>query len=119
MLITAETAVEMARRSVQAREERKQAAILNPPDPLANGLRAEAIQNEARLRAIKRLEKQLSAIDDKIDEATEPDDFHKLTTARSKLFEQWRILSGIPMPGSRKPAADKPARQRPAMVEPS
>lgn len=115
-VITPEIAREYAERSHEAR--RLRTAEHKPAPQIAETV-AGSTSEEYRTRAIQRLEEQMESIDLQIDEVHEPDDWHKLTTARSKLFEQWRILSGIPMPGSRKPAADKPARQRPAMVEPS
>jgi hypothetical protein len=55
------------------------------------------------LDRVRRLEEQMDSIDELMEGPLDPDSWHKLTTSKAKLFEQWRILSGIPMPGSLKP----------------
>jgi hypothetical protein len=50
-------------------------------------------------------------LDNYIHNAKTAEDWHKFSTAKHRLFEQWRILVGIPLPGSRRPAAEK-ARSR-------
>jgi len=55
---------------------------------------------------ISRLETQLESLDNVIDNARTPDDWHKLSSARQRLFEQWRILKGFPLPGSRRPGKE-------------
>jgi transposase-like protein len=57
---------------------------------------------------LQRLELQLSALDNFLDNAKSPDEWQKLSAARQRLFDQWRILSGIPLPGSRQPAKERP-----------
>jgi len=59
-------------------------------------------------RKIARLETQLESLDNTLELAKTADEWHKLSTARQRLFEQWRILSGIPLPGSRRPGREKP-----------
>ena len=48
---------------------------------------------------IGRLERQLEMVDDMIDIERDPAKLDKLASARNRLFDQWRILSGIPTPG--------------------
>lgn len=114
MLITAETASEMGKRSVEARKARKIEAqtplpIVSTESPTtdSNGEYARVYQDE-----LTRLRGQLSNEDD-------PQRIDKLCSAIFRLEQVYCRYAGIPGPGNRKPAADKPARQRPAMVEPS
>jgi hypothetical protein len=116
--INPSNARELAQKRWQMQREREERESMAPAPAIVDA--EDAIpKDDARAQAIKRLESQMESIDAQIDKARDPDDWHKLTTARSKLFEQWRILSGIPMPGSRKPAADKPQRQRSPFVDPT
>jgi hypothetical protein len=69
------------------------------PNPKNTGAHGEKLQ---------RLELQLSALDNALDNAKSPDEWQKLTASKHRLFEQWRILSGIPLPGSRRPAKERP-----------
>jgi hypothetical protein len=32
----------------------------------------------------------------------------RLASAKGRMFEAWRILSGIPLPGSRRPSKERP-----------
>jgi hypothetical protein len=116
--INPSNARELAQKRWQMQREREERESMAVADAVPNALDAIP-KDDARAQAIKRLESQMESIDAQIDKARDPDDWHKLTTARSKLFEQWRILSGIPMPGSRKPTADKPQRQRGTFVDPT
>jgi hypothetical protein len=62
----------------------------------------------AHAEKLQRLELQLSALDNALDNAKSADEWQKLTTSRFRLFEQWRILSGIPLHGSRRLAKERP-----------
>ena len=62
--------------------------------------------------SIVRLEHALTQLDDAIEIAVKADDLHKLSTARQRLFEQWRVLSGVPLPGSKRPPKD--TKQKPS-----
>jgi transposase-like protein len=68
--------------------------------------------------SIGRLERALTQLDDAIEIATKADDLHKLSTARQRLFEQWRVLSGVPLPGSKRPPKDAKQKISRAGVEP-
>lgn len=54
-------------------------------------------------KQLERLVLQRNRIDLMIEAETDPTKLDRLTSARGRLFEQWRILSNIPLPGSRKP----------------
>jgi len=64
-------------------------------------------QADVVARRIHRLELQLERIDLMIDEANDAGKLDHLASARARLFEQWRILSGVPKPGVRKPSRDR------------
>ncbi len=68
-------------------------------------------ETDNRAQKCNRLELQLERIDGMIDSATDPDALNKLASAKTRLLEQWRILSGIPLPGSRRPGKDRPRRE--------
>ncbi len=118
--ITSENAREMTMRGLAVRlrlkaerEAAKKAAKATPiiTVPITAVVTERPPEIEVnRARAIDRLEKQMARIDDQIDVCEEPDDWHKLTTARSKLWEPWRILVGIAMPGSLKPIQPRQKR---------
>jgi hypothetical protein len=76
----------------------------HPEKPPLTSIVADA---DARVRRILRLEHQLESLDNILDNAKSADEWHKLSTARQRLFEQWRILSGIPLPGSRRQPAER------------
>ena len=76
------------------------------PAAIPHWLANDAGQSHAQA-SVARLERQLTALDDQLEAATTPDGWHKLSTARQRLFEQWRILRGIPFPGSRRPDMER------------
>jgi hypothetical protein len=82
-----------------------------PPQPPPNVANPTNSADASHARKIARLETQLESLDNALDLAKTADEWHKLSTARQRLFEQWRILSGIPLPGSRRPAKEKPKRE--------
>ncbi len=115
---TTENAREFSRRANEirwSRERERKAKLLSVgipkpiPEPAPVVIPPSELQ-QVRLRAIQRLESQMARLDEQIDTASDPDEWHKLTTARSKLFEPWRILSGIAMPGSLKPVQPRQKR---------
>ncbi len=55
-------------------------------------------QTKAHTGALEMLSAHIARIDDKLSHAEEPADFRDLAQARSKLFEQWAHLAGIPKP---------------------
>ncbi len=52
----------------------------------------------AHAGALEMLAAHIARIDDKLSHAETPADFRDLAQARSKLFEQWAHLAGIPKP---------------------
>jgi hypothetical protein len=60
---------------------------------------------------LTQLATQLKAMDILIENALsggKANELQKLSAARQRLFEQWRILSGIPLPGSRRLPKERP-----------
>ncbi len=66
----------------------------------------------ARTRELKRLKKQLDNFDTLIEAETDAKALQMLTNARWKQFETWRILAGMPTPGSFKPMQPKQSRNK-------
>lgn len=85
--------------------------------PSPSGANATCNDDNSHAREIARLKTQLESLDNALDIAKSADDWHKLSTARQRLFDQWRILSGIPLPGSRRPAKEK-TKPAPQSYEP-
>lgn len=71
-----------------------------------------AESDSAHARTIKRLESQMSLIDDQLDKAKEPAAWRDLTTARMRLFDQWCVLCGIHKPGPSKAPRESTRRAR-------
>ena len=84
-----------------------------PAVPLACGTNPTIGADHPHASKIARLETQLESLDNALDNAKTADEWHKLSTARQRLFEPWRILSGIPLPGSRKPRKEKQSKPAP------
>jgi transposase-like protein len=64
--------------------------------------------SDSHVSKLQRLEAQLEALDNLLDNAKTDDDWHKLCTAKHRLLENYYVLAGIPKPGSRKPAPERP-----------
>jgi transposase-like protein len=64
--------------------------------------------DDSRERKLHRLETQLDALDNFIDNAKKADEWHKFSTAKHRLLENYYILAGIPKPGSRRPGKERP-----------
>jgi hypothetical protein len=72
------------------------------PNPKSAGAHAEMLMQLAT---------QLKAVDILLENALsggKANELQKLSAARQRLFEQWRILSGIPLPGSRRLPKERP-----------
>ena len=78
-------------------------------DAPAKPLIPENSTEDSRARKLQRLEAQLEALDNLTDNAKTVDDWHKLSTAKPRLLENWYVLAGIPKHGSLK---HKPAREQ-------
>jgi transposase-like protein len=74
-----------------------------PTKPPVDALNPEDSTDDSRKRKLQRLETQLEALDNFIDSAKTADEWHKLSTAKHRLLENYYILAGIPKPGSRRP----------------
>jgi len=93
--------------------ERATEAILPPvpaPQPPAPQPDNSPVSGE-----VATLKGQIERIDGMIADCACVADLDKLASAKSKLLEQWRVLSGIPKPGSRRPGRDD-ARPRRGLV---
>jgi transposase-like protein len=84
-----------------------------PRKPPAAAALPENSADASRAHKLQRLETQLDALDNVLDNAKTADEWHKLSTAKHRLLENYYVLAGIPKPGSRKPA---PERQRPSTL---
>lgn len=101
---TRENASDMARKATEAREKaRKLRKGAGPEDP-------------AKYIALRlsRTRAQLFRIDQLIETEQDPQKLDRLVSAQSRLSEQWRIFSGIPLPGSRRPGREKPTKNNSA-----
>lgn len=74
-----------------------------PAKPPTYAAKPENSTDDSRARKLQRLETQLEALDNFIDNAKTADEWHKLSTAKHRLLENYYILAGIPKPGSRRP----------------
>lgn len=100
---------EARRRAVANRE----AADLGPPAPALPPSPSTASGDSGHASASRAaLEAHIAALDLRLRDADSQhrltaDDWHKLANARHRLFEQWRILAGMPLPGSKRPRAER------------
>jgi transposase-like protein len=69
--------------------------------------------DDSRARKLQRLETQLEALDNFLDNAKAADEWHKLSTAKHRLLENFYILAGIAKPGSRRPGRERDERRQP------
>jgi hypothetical protein len=56
---------------------------------------------------LQRLVTHRDRIDEMIAGETDPAKLDRLSSARARLFEQWRILANLPLPGSRRPPKER------------
>jgi hypothetical protein len=89
--------------------ERATEAIL-PPVP-APQQPAPQPDNSPVSGEVATLKEQIKRIDRMIADCACVADLDKLASAKSKLLEQWRVLSGIPRPGSRRPGREDTRRR--------
>jgi hypothetical protein len=73
-----------------------------PPAPIA----PPTPQNELE-RQLHQLVAHRDRLDAMIAAETDPVKLDRLSSARSRVFEQWRILANVPLPGSRKPQKER------------
>ena len=90
-----------------------------PVKPPATGLNPEiAPVSSTQGSKLVRLEAQLDALDNFIDNAKTADEWHKLSTAKHRLLENYYILAGIPKPGSLRRKPEREVRRGPAVLGP-
>ena len=85
-----------------------------PAKPPVYAAKPSNSTDDSRARKLQRLEMQLEALDNFLDDAKTGDEWHKLSTAKHRLLENYYILADIPKPGSRRPKAEP---RRPAYLE--
>lgn len=113
MVITAETAREMAKRSVEARQAKRLKAQA-PLEPVqAETETGNTMESFARV-----YQEELTRRRAQLAEETDPQRIDKLCSAIFRLEQVYCRYAGIPGPGNRKPSPDKPQRQRPPMSDP-
>lgn len=112
--ITPANARELALRSHAARRAAKD--LISTGKQIASDVLNHAANPHAR--KIERLESQLEQLDDLLDAAKTSADWRDLTNARTRLFEQWRVLSGIPVPGSRRPGREPGPKRAATWAQP-
>jgi hypothetical protein len=71
-------------------------APIGPPTP----------ENELE-KQLQQLVAHRDRLDAMIAAETDPVKLDRLSSARSRVFEQWRILANVPLPGSRKPQKER------------
>jgi hypothetical protein len=108
---TAETAVEMGRRSAEARRLLHLVPIEPPPPPPTPAPTEEPTDGYRSARLV-RVRAQLDRIDDMMIEEDDPAKLDRLASAQARLSEQERILRGEPLPGSRRPAPERAKGRR-------
>jgi len=87
---TPANAREMQRRSAESRARAKAAGLA-----AVEALRKVTPQSERLARQIERIERLIDETDDAVE-------LQRLTSAHSKLFSAWQVLTETPNPGNRK-----------------
>ena len=121
-LITPQLAKEYQSRSVLARKANAQArALASVMDPQPEPVIADSIPDYAT-RRLARVRVMLDQLDEELERLSRrPHDskrFKELTEAQAKLADQERILSGRPLPGSRRPKPEREPKAQPTVLEP-
>lgn len=99
---TPETSAENARKATIARESRRKLREQAIREGNGPGMKNRERYIDKRL---SRVRKQLAKLDGMIDKEMDAQKLDRLVCAQNRLSEQWRILSGIPLPGSNKPSS--------------
>lgn len=106
-----EKAREAARRSVEVRrakaEQKRLDTLAAPPTDLPPVEETDGFTTER----IARVRRQLRMIDSLIDHERDPQRLDRLASAQLRLSEQERVLSGRPLPGSRRPGRERTTRE--------
>lgn len=114
MRFTPQIAREMAAKGHEARRrniaERK---ALFAPHFVIPGLNDSYVTE--RLACVRA---QLGRLDAMVLTETDPQKLDRLASAQAKLADQERILSGRPLPGSRRPKPEREPKAQPTVLEP-
>jgi hypothetical protein len=105
-LITRANARRMAAKSHDARRQRRLAREY----PHASPQPIPQLTDYVSLR-LTRVRKQLDKVDGMMMKEKDPQKLDRLASAQTRLAEQERIMSGRPLPGSRRPGKEKPRRE--------
>ncbi len=111
-LFTAETAVEMGRRSAELRKQRENQRALvlaSQPSP------TELVTDNSKAKA-NRTYAQIELVDQMIDQCNDADTLDALTRSKERLFRIWAHCAGIPGPGNLKPTSPRSTRQQAPMM---
>lgn len=113
-LFTRETAASAGRKGALARWTKPPPVVIPPPI-------TEPITDDYHARRIMRVRQQLDRIDAMLMEEEDAQKIDRLASAQLRLSEQERVMSGRPLPGSRKPlperrsgSEDRPLSPKPA-----
>ena len=94
---TRENAREMSARSWQARRERKAK------------LEAEAAMGRMATPQSEMVAQEIERLLDMMSKSKDADTIQKLSSARSRLFSEWQVLTATPNPGSLKSRRHRPS----------
>ena len=102
---TPENARENAAKSWQARRQRKAK------------LEAEAVKGRLSTPQSEILALQIERVERMMENCKDPDSLQKLSTAHSRLFKAWQVLTETPNPGSRRvrSGSRRPEPPRPSL----
>jgi 2-keto-4-pentenoate hydratase len=104
---TSANAREMAQRSAEARRKRREQADSNADARPRSSLDDAAYVAER----ITSAREQIERLTGRAGKETDPLNLERLARAMAQWSEQERVLSGRPLPGSRKPGEAKPAKE--------
>lgn len=127
MLITAETAREMAKRSVEARAAKKEELAQSLAAAQAQTSTGDSVEDLARAKLeteLKNAQNQVALLSKRLtnaleDDGTPPIDVERLQRSLSSAREDERKLAGRSLPPTVKAAQVKPSRRQGPMSEPS
>ena len=109
---TPEDAAAAARRGWEKRRANPKPKQADPPQDQSKADPADAKADTFNARRLLRVRKQLTRLDDLMDQENDPAKLDRLASAQARLSEQERILRGEPLPGSRRPAPDRADRRQ-------
>ena len=106
---TAENAAKYAALAHAAR--RQQAIAATNPEPVVIPQQIAPPADNFITRKLARVREQIERVEALLDDADEPQAVDRFCNALTRLYELERILSGRPLPGSRRPAQERAPRE--------